>query len=398
MPVLRPFVGTRFSAETGDLNALLFPGDGGPREVFAERSPNNIAHAAIPEGRSDDRSRYIRYARSNAAIFEWQRGSLIQACDGASTFQLLLNNAWLALGLIEIDTPGVESAFEAMKPSEREPALRLLEATRTAFRPTVLLVPERDLEALIREADTGATAEFDLDGEVKGEIAPILDERVSFSFDKAFIVAGEAEWQAARAFRDDDEGDTVPARNLALVALLPSSATAEVEVAHFVFPALPNEEGILGKLSETHHVTPMHSSRLPAWLESHPGSFGVAAEGGEGYGILPSQPATPEPVATDDGQLRAPMSNARMIASFCEGVLDGALELRSAGAEIHYAPAAAYRAANSGGGVAFLLPPLSLTELSDALVAGLRFSRGAFRVSPSIPLGLVFWNQKDYVA
>ena len=109
MPVLRPFVGTRFSAEAGDLNALLFPGDGGPREVFVDRSPNNIAHAAIPEGKPDDRSRYIRYARSNAAIFEWQRGGLIQACDDASTYQLLLNDAWLALGLIELDAAGVEA-------------------------------------------------------------------------------------------------------------------------------------------------------------------------------------------------------------------------------------------------------------------------------------------------
>src|SRR5437763_62468 len=80
MASIRPFKGLRFS-ESSELNSLIAPPydvlNAQQREEFASKDPHNVVHLTLPESKPDDRSKYIKYARSAAALAEWRREGVL---------------------------------------------------------------------------------------------------------------------------------------------------------------------------------------------------------------------------------------------------------------------------------------------------------------------------------
>src|SRR5687768_5316303 len=85
MAVIRPFQGLRYGPKAGSIDALVAPPydvlSPQERDDFAAKSPYNVVHLTLPEQKEDDRSKFVKYARSAAALAEWRREGVLMAED-----------------------------------------------------------------------------------------------------------------------------------------------------------------------------------------------------------------------------------------------------------------------------------------------------------------------------
>src|SRR5689334_15332815 len=145
MAAIRPFQGLRYSAEAGSLGVLTAP----PYDVISEeervsfslRSPHNIVHLTLPEQRSDDRSKFVKYARSAAELAEWRRDGTLLLEEKPAIYRYvqkfhlphfgqLTRTSIIALIKTEPYENGVVLPHEQTFPKHKEDRLRILEATR----------------------------------------------------------------------------------------------------------------------------------------------------------------------------------------------------------------------------------------------------------------------------
>ena len=78
MAHIQPLQALRYTPYAGEFNQLVAPAhdilDSGEREYYASQSLYNVVHLTVPEQHSDDRHKFIRYARSAALLSEWNFG------------------------------------------------------------------------------------------------------------------------------------------------------------------------------------------------------------------------------------------------------------------------------------------------------------------------------------
>lgn len=138
------------------------------RSRLAQSSPYNLVHLTLPEQRPDDRSQFVRYARSAATLTEWRREGVL-AADGAPGFYAYEqsftdlvsgeNHTRKALfGLLKTEPyeTGIVLPHEQTFPKHKEDRLHLLEATRTHLESIYGLYDDSDG----RVADVLYRAEF----------------------------------------------------------------------------------------------------------------------------------------------------------------------------------------------------------------------------------------------
>ena len=69
MAAIRPFQGLRYSAQAGPLDSLTAPPydvlSPAERDGYAVRNPHNVVHLTLPVSEEDDRSKFVKYARSH---------------------------------------------------------------------------------------------------------------------------------------------------------------------------------------------------------------------------------------------------------------------------------------------------------------------------------------------
>src|SRR5436305_1609381 len=147
MAQIRPFEGLRYTPSAGSLTDLVAPPydvlSQEERDDYASENPHNIVHLTLPEAREDDRSKFVKYGRSAAALAEWRREAALQK-EGKPTFYRykqtftlpagdseITRTALIALLKIEPYDKGVVLPHEQTFPKHKEDRLRLLEATRT---------------------------------------------------------------------------------------------------------------------------------------------------------------------------------------------------------------------------------------------------------------------------
>src|SRR4051812_18387329 len=89
MPEIRPFRGLRYTADAGDVINLVAPPydvlTPAERDDYASESPYNIVRLTLPEHEPDDRSKFVKYARSAASLAEWRRQGVL-APEGTPAF------------------------------------------------------------------------------------------------------------------------------------------------------------------------------------------------------------------------------------------------------------------------------------------------------------------------
>ena len=393
MARLRPFRGLRYTDAAGALGPLLSPPSAtltpNERAAYAARNGHNAVHLALPEGSVDDRSKFIRYARSAAGLAEARRAGILAAEPNPAFYRLtqsfgeeLARTTLLAVALLGSDV----RAVEATEPKAREDRLRLLEATRTAFEPSVAFYddPEGAVLAAVRAAPASSEAAVGLDN-VGSTLEAIDDPHAVDGLVRAFagadllVADGVDAYEASVAFRAGlgERAGAVP-EDGAFLALASLDDPAYVRIAvHRVLRRLPGGlDAALAKLSTRFAIEQHHNRNLSRLIDGAQGpAFGMATEGGLGYLLTPTVPID-EP---------ASVWLYREVFAGLLGVTDNDPTLGFTD------PVQAVRAADEGAAAAFILP----RPTRDDLRRGAILPHRAAATFPAIPTGLVFWSMGD---
>ncbi len=423
MAEIRPFRGLRFSASAGTFDRLVAPPydvlSAVQRDEYASRSPFNIVHLTLPEEKPDDRSKYVKYARSAALLSEWRRQGVFVPDPQPSLYrytqrfevdgQTHVRTSIIALLKVEPFETGTVLPHEQTFPKHKEDRLRLLEATRSHLESIFGLYedPGGELLDLVRSAPASEVAECDVDG-LDQKIEVIADEATKAEIVKAFagkriwIADGHHRYETALGFRAalGKKDGPVP-EDYMIIALASMSDPGLVLLpTHRVVPALKDvgPEKVVEPLTRLFHVESIRPQEIPSkLLEAEAAGekrIAVALHGEQGFWLIPRD----ERALLDE--LSGPESDKlkRLDATILHRVVFEKLLELSPTAAIEYTRDAheAILAANEGRGAAFLMTPPTIEEMKDIALAGERMPQKSTYYYPKIWGGPVAWSLNDF--
>lgn len=401
MAGLRPFRGLRYTEAAGALGSLLSAPSGTltphTRDDYALRNPNNAIALASPEGHGDDRSKYIRYARSAAKLADWRRQDLLAAEERPAFYRLTqtfntdsVHTALIAVADLQNTVPG-----ETPDPKIKEDRLRLLEATRTTFEPAIAYFDDPDGSALqtLLNAPGHSETVATVDGitsrlEAIDDPAAIAAIEAAFS-GKTFLVGdGVESVEAARAFREGlySAESPVPEDGTLLVLSSLEDHSFALQPVHPVirrFPGGPDLETILARLSTRFAVEAHQNRNLEIHLQrandENRIAFGMATQGGAGYLLTP---------------LTAPDGPASLWLQ--REIFSGLFGIPASEPFLYFnEPIHAIRAADEGAAAAFLMPRARRADLVEARRQGVTLPHRSLTKFPWAPTGIVMWAMGD---
>jgi uncharacterized protein (DUF1015 family) len=425
MAVIRPFQGLRFSADAGSIDALTAPPydvlSPAQREEYAVRNPHNVVALTLPEAQTDDRSKYVKYARSAARLAEWRRdGTLVaeprpafyrytqsfQTHRPAATFT---RTAVIALIKVEPYANGVVLPHEQTFPKHKEDRLRILEATRAHLECIFGLYedPNGEILATLKSAPASAQVMTQSDEGVEHVLEPITDEAsiqrlVELMADKkVWIADGHHRYETALAFREalGEKDGAVPEDYMMMALTSMSDPGLVLHPTHRVLSRIPvDRETALAKLGEYFDILETHSSRVMEALEqarrNGQRAFGAVFEGGLGY-VLTSR---------DDRALVGLVGGdaSEALKSLDVSILHNVILERVLGVEglddISYTRdyMEAIKWADEGAAVAFLMTPPTVDDMKEIALNGEKMPQKSTYYFPKILSGLVIWSLNDF--
>ncbi len=425
MAEIRPFRGLRYGEDAGPLDRLIAPPydvlSPAQRVEYGARSPHNIVHLTLPEGKVDDRSKFVKYTRSAAALGEWRRSGVLALEQAPSlyrysqSFQIGRDSTSFTrtalIGLIKIEpfSSGIVLPHEETFPKHKEDRLRLLEATRSHLESIFGLYedPSGDLLRLIGSAPSGPPREALVEG-IRHKLEPIADPRATAAITAAlaglriWIADGHHRYETALAFREAlrERSDPV-AEDYMVIALSSMSDVGLVLMpTHRIVPSLRALAvgAAAEKLMEAFRVEECHSSSLPKRMQEAQGegrrTFGVALEGGRGLLLTPIDR---DGLVSSIPGAASPRLKSLDVTLLQEIVLGKLLGLPShEPLEYSRDAADAIRTADEGGGPAFLMLPPSVEDMKEIALAGERMPQKSTYYYPKVFSGLVLWSLADF--
>ncbi|CAN5475919.1 DUF1015 domain-containing protein [soil metagenome] len=422
MAVIRPFKGLRYSKEAGRLESLTAPPydvlTPAQRDEYAVRNRHNVVYLTLPEHEPDDRSKYIKYARSAARLAEWRReGDLVLENAPAiyrytQTFSLprigevFTRTSIIALIKVEPYANSVVLPHEETFPKHKEDRLRILEATRAHLECIFGLYedPNGEVLKLIQNAPHGPCAETVSDDGVKQLVEPIEDPAAvaalvnALSDKKVWIADGHHRYETAVAFREakGEQSDLIPEDFMMMALSSMSDPGLLLLPTHRVLNVMPlGRQAALQKLSEVFNITEVHSSRLMELLNhATERTLAVAFEGGLGYVLTPRSEA--DLMAMIDGKESEALRSLdvtvlhRVILEKLLGIhgLDNITYTR----DYHEA----IKMADEGAAAAFLMSPPSVDDMKVIALGGEKMPQKSTYYFPKILSGLVIWSLNDF--
>lgn len=425
MATIRPFRGLRYTTRAGRLEHLTAPPydvlTPGERDAYAARSPYNVVHLTLPESVQDDRSKFVRYARSAARLAEWRREELLVPEERPAFYRYVQRfalpysqesyerSALIALIKTEPYERGVVLPHEQTFPKHKEDRLRLLEATRAHLECIFGLFedPGAAIHSAIASAPGGTPVETQSDEGVQHRLDPITDPAATAALSaqleskKVWIADGHHRYETARSFREAlGPKDGPIAEDFMMMALSSMSDPGLVLLpTHRVIAKLPiSENALLAALRSQFDLRETHASRLmPAIEEARDNgqtAFGLALEGGRGYVMVAKDPAALAAMAPGDhGE-----ALKRLDVSILHGVileqligLSG-LDLITYTRDSHEAA----RLADEGAAAAFLMNPPTVEDMRTIALGGEKMPQKSTYYYPKILSGLVLWSLNDF--
>ncbi len=424
MAVIRPFQGLRYSAEAGTLGILTAP----PYDVISEqerisfltRSPHNIVHLTLPEQKPDDRSKFIKYARSAALLAEWRRdGTLILEDEPViyrytQRFSLphygdLTRTSIIVLIKTEPYENGVILPHEQTFPKHKEDRLRVLEATRAHLESIFGLFedPSGSIHDAIVKAPAQTPAETVGDDGTSQRIEPISDPEainhlVGLLKDKkVWIADGHHRYETARAFRENLGDQSGPvAEDYMMIALTSMSDPGLVLLpTHRVLTDIPpSPEEAVTRLAQLFTMTETHNSRLMEAIEADRRSgrmaFGLALSGGDGYVLEAKDPdaiyaLVPGSPSDDLRKLDVTVLHSVIFDQLLAVPgLDSIKYTRDSHQAITWV--------NEGDKAAFLMNPPTVDDMRRIALAGEKMPQKSTYYFPKVLSGLVLWSLNDF--
>jgi uncharacterized protein (DUF1015 family) len=425
MATIRPFRAQRFSPDAGCLADLVAPPydvlSPEQRDALAARSEHNTVWLTLPESLPDDRSKFVKYARSASRLSQWrQEGVLSVEADAAlyryiQTFanpidgETLSRSSLICLIKLEPYEKGIVLPHEQTFPKHKEDRLRLLEATRT------------HLECIFGlYEDAGATAEESLgaapfepvaditgDDGVRHELSRCLDPTANqaivdaLAAERIWIADGHHRYETALGFRAGlGERDGVVPEDFMMIALS-SMQDPGLEL-------LPTHRIVSGwqltweqtddKLQTLFNTRRVANSALANEVRSlhRPGTsaFGVALPGGIGILATLEDPKAAARLIEGEGSELLKTLDVTILHELIFKRLFGIVgteriaytrDTDEAVAAVAESPAAS-----------FLMNPPSVEDMRQIALGGEKMPQKSTYYYPKLLSGLVFWSLEDF--
>ena len=423
MAVIRAFKGLRFDSGVGSLDEVTAPPydviSEAQRNELAHRNVHNIVHLTLPENRPDDRSKYVKYMRSGAALAEWRRDKVLVPeqkpaiyrytqtfCIPGST-ETLSRTKIIALIKTEPYENGVVLPHEQTFPKHKEDRMRILEATRAHLECIFGLYedPAGEILSAIRSAPVSTEVIAHSEDGIDHVLEPITDgdaiqQLVSGLVDKkVWIADGHHRYETAVAFREKIGPKDGPiAEDFMMMALCSLSDPGLVLLpTHRTVRGIElSRDELISKVSPYFKIQDSTADELVNQIEAihrvGTRAFGIACAEGC-FVITPNDDRTLiDLIKTDDSQNLKTLDVSilhRVIFEKCLDVqgLDRISYTRDANEAISWATSDA---------VSFLMNPPSVEDMKIIALGGEKMPQKSTYYFPKILSGLVMWSLNDF--
>lgn len=425
MATIRPFRGLRYTSEAGNIDEFVAPPydviDDAERARLAGRSPLNVVHLTLPESHEDDRSKFVRYARSAATLAKWRREGLV-AAEGkpalyryTQTFRVprltdeFTRTSVIALLKVEPYDKGVVLPHEQTFPKHKEDRLRILEATRAHLECIFGLYEDPDGSVLRRLADAPheASIETRSDDGVSQRLDVVTDSRtteeiVSMVADKRIWIAdGHHRYETALAFREMQgaKPGLVPEDFMMMaldsmgdpgLVLLPTHRI--LKPRDFDIPAL------LEGLSTDFELRPVANERLMDAIEAEQvagrRAFGLALPGGDGHVLAVKDLQALASKVSGGGSAALRSLDVSILHGYIFEQLMGLTGIDFFGYTRD--PDEAVAAVSAGSPATFLMNPPTVEDMRSIAEGGEKMPQKSTYYFPKILSGLVLWSLNDF--
>lgn len=428
MATIRPFRGLRFNVDPNRLASIVAPPydviSPAQRETLVNQDPLNVVRLTLPEQNSDDRSKFVKYARSASQLEEWRRNGEIGLEDKPSYYRYSQKFA----------VPGSELFFERTKlvatikvepydkrivlPHEqtfskhKEDRMRILEATRSHLECIFGLYedPNQTLHNLIVSAPGESlcdivTTDDGIEHKFERIVNPDALNSISASMSEksVWIADGHHRYETALAFRQNlGDRPGLIAEDFMMMALCSISDPGLVLLpTHRILKSMPiSVDELKGRLTEQFDVRPISNSLIMVELQriekSGGRAIGLALPGGTGFvAEIRNLDALVAEMAGSGGEDLQRLDVSILHGYIFEKLLGltghdfftyTRLELEAIGSVENGAPAA------------FLMNPPTVDDMRRIAIGGDFMPQKSTYYYPKLLSGMVMWSLKDFEA
>ncbi|MBS1717280.1 MAG: DUF1015 domain-containing protein [Armatimonadetes bacterium] len=422
MATIRPLKGLRYSEKAGELDRLTAPPydviSATERVLLESRSPYNVVKLTLPERHDDDRSQFVKYARSAATLADWRREGILNVEPQPAIYRYLqtfkdpytgeshTRSSFIALLKTEPYSKGIVLPHEQTFPKHKADRMRILEATRAHLECILGLYEDPSgsiLEALKSAPATGSyrcvsdegttqILEPIADGEAVKKLCDMLSDK------KVWIADGHHRYETACEFRETlGEKDGLIPEDFILMAF---SSIADPGLlllpTHRIIEELPyGKAEILRRLETLYDMQAVHSTRLSVDLRAADGQvFGLALPGGEGYILRAKDQSKINALTSDVGSKHLSSLDVTVLHKV---ILEHLLEVKGLDSiEFTRDPKEAILAADEGHACAFLMNAPTVEDMKVIATGGEKMPQKSTYYFPKVLSGLVLWSLNDF--
>ncbi len=426
MATVRPFRGLRFSASAGDPNQLVAPPydviSPEQRQDLAASNDHNVVHLTLPVQNSDDRSKFVKYARSASALEEWRREGFLKRDEEPSFYRYIQTFPLPGFGMpidrmalittikVEPYEEGVVLPHEQTFPKHKEDRLRILEATRAHLECIYGLFEDDDQEVfkLIQGAAADTVADVtDADG-VEHRLERISDPSVNAKIaadllpKKVWIADGHHRYETALAFRamQPESSVDIPEDYMMMALTSISDPGLMLLPTHRILKQMPCDSAELKRrLAEHFEVRDCPNADLPNALSSEAVDgvrvFGIALPGGTGLVAKTDNIAAIAAQIPGDCSARLKELDVSILHSF---IFEKVLGLQGHDYfDFTRSDDEAISAVEHGAPASFLMNPPTADDMRQIALSGEKMPQKSTYYYPKIISGLVLWSLNDYI-
>jgi uncharacterized protein (DUF1015 family) len=426
MATIRPFRGLRYAASAGTMEALVAPPydvlSAAERDEFAGKNQHNVVHLTLPEQEADDRSKFVKYARSASRLAQWRQTGALEL-DAPSFYryrqsfsipghdEVLERLALISLIKTEPYEKGVVLPHEQTFPKHKEDRLRILEATRAHLECIYGLFEDDDqaLWQMIDQAPAERVQDVTTEDGVRHVVEKISDLATCAALGaamepkKVWIADGHHRYETACTFRAMQGFKPEPvAEDFMMMALSSLRDPGLVLLpTHRILKSMAlTADDLHDKMSTDFVITPCANDELYHRIESVSSeggrAFGVALPGGRGFVAtvrdLDALSAKIDGEGSDllhrlDVTLLHEIIFAQLLGLKGLDFFDYTRDEREAIAAVE-----------DGSPAAFLMNPPTVEDMRHIALGGEKMPQKSTFYYPKILSGLVFWSLSDFVS
>lgn len=423
MAQIRPLHGLRFSDAAGDATQLVAPPydviSPEEREELAAQSPYNVVRLTLPEQEKDDRSKFVKYARSAARLEEWRRSGQIIRDEQPTLYRYTqtftipgtaishTRTTLIALIKVEPYDKGVVLPHEQTFPKHKEDRLRILEATRTHLESIFGLY--EDTEGSIHATVTSAPATpvieittpedsihhvFELiqDPHALGAITGALEPKT------VWIADGHHRYETALTFREmAGQKPGLVAEDFMMMGLCSIGDPGLVLLpTHRILKKMPlTPDEFQSRMAEHFTLTPTPNPDLMSRIATAgPGTFGIALPGGNGLIATAKDHAALAALVPGEASLRLKGLDVTLLHNIIFERVLGLTGLDFFG--YTRIEQEALDAVENGSPASFLMNPPTIEDMRVLAIGGEKMPQKSTYYYPKLLSGLVMYALKDF--